>query len=77
MGERRNRDGQPMAVAEVMTRAPVCVSPETPTLEVLNLMRQHKIACVPVVKGTQLVGVVTERDFMDITAELLEQRLRT
>ena len=38
--------------------------------------REFKIACLPVVKNSQLVGVITERDFMDVAADLLAQKLR-
>ena len=52
------------------------VSPETPTLEALELMRTNRVACLPVVKGEKLVGIVTERDFLDVAARLLTERLR-
>lgn len=73
---RRSADGDSVAVSEIMTRNPITVEPETPTLDAINLMRQQRMACLPVVKDDRLVGVVTERDFMDITAELLEAKLR-
>ena len=66
----------PVAVKEIMKRDPLTISPETSTLRAIQLMRQHKIGCLPVVKDEHLVGVLMERDFMDIAAELLEQNLR-
>ena len=39
-------------------------------------MRQHKISCLPVVNDERLVGIITERDLMDVAAELLEQQLK-
>ena len=66
----------PVAVGEVMKRNPTTVSPETSTLAAIDLMRTRKIGCLPVVKDGRLIGVVTEREFMDIAAEMLEQRLR-
>jgi CBS domain-containing protein len=65
-----------VAVSEVMTRDPLTVAPETPTLEAIALMRRHRIGCLPVVKDGRLVGIVTERDFMDVAAELMEEKLR-
>jgi len=41
---------------------PVTIGPEAPVREVLNLMEQYRISGVPVVKGDQLVGIVTNRD---------------
>jgi CBS domain-containing protein len=52
------------------------VTPETPTLDAIRLMRDHKIGCLPVVKDGKLVGVLTEGEFLDIAAELLEQNLQ-
>ncbi|GIX33645.1 MAG: inosine-5'-monophosphate dehydrogenase [Lysobacterales bacterium] len=43
-------------------RDPITVGPETPIGEVLRLTREHDISGVPVVEGTQLVGIVTRRD---------------
>ncbi len=63
-------------VREIMTREVVTVRPETSTLEAIRLMRQHKISCLPVVEADdRLVGIVTERDFMGIAGQLLENFL--
>jgi CBS domain-containing protein len=67
---------KPLAVSEVMKRDPLTVSPETPTLRAIEIMRGERIGCLPVCKDGRLVGVVTERDFMDIASELLVAGLR-
>jgi CBS domain-containing protein len=54
----------------------ITVSPETTTLEAIDLMRANKISCIPVVKDDRLVGIVTEHDFMRIAGTLLEEMLR-
>ena len=36
---------------------------------------QVRIGSLPVVKDGRLIGIVTERDFMDIAFELLEEKL--
>ncbi|MDQ7005864.1 MAG: CBS domain-containing protein [Acidobacteriota bacterium] len=69
-------DRSTIAVSEVMKKDPVTVAPEASTLEAIALMRRHKIGCLPVVKDDRLVGLVTDHEFMDIAAELLEQKLR-
>jgi CBS domain-containing protein/gamma-glutamylcysteine synthetase len=71
-----NPDGTPVAVADVMRRNPVSVAPETPTLDAIALMRKHGIGALPVVHNGRLIGMITEHDFLDIAAELLEQKLR-
>ncbi len=68
--------GEPVAVAEVMTRNPVTVTPETSTLDAIDLMRRSGVGCLPVVKDGRLVGMITGRDFMEIARELLERKLR-
>ena len=65
-----------VAVSQLMHENPLTVSPDTRTLEAIELMRKSKVGCLPVVKEGHLVGVVVERDFMDIAAELLAERLR-
>jgi CBS domain-containing protein len=63
-------------VKTIMERDPVTVAPETPTLEAIELMRDRKVSCLPVIKAGKLVGIVSERDFMPIAYQLLEERLR-
>ncbi|MGD2272546.1 MAG: IMP dehydrogenase, partial [Desulfobacterales bacterium] len=41
---------------------PVTIHPEQKVREVLELMKQYRISGVPVTKGDQLVGIVTNRD---------------
>jgi len=43
-------------------KEPITVSPDTSIREVLGLTRAHNISGVPVVVGSQLVGIVTGRD---------------
>jgi CBS domain-containing protein len=67
--------GHHVAVAEIMTRDPITISPESSTLGAIELMREHRISCLPVVKGERLVGLITERDLMNVAAELLREQL--
>lgn len=62
-------------VSEIMKRDVATVTPETPTIEALRLMRRLKVGCLPVVNEDKLVGIVTEEDFMDIASKLLEEQL--
>ncbi len=67
---------RPIPVREVMARDPVTVRPETSTLEAIELMRKHKVACLPVVVEGRLIGIVTEHDFLKVAGDLMTQRLR-
>jgi len=68
--------GDAPPIKEIMEVDPVTVAPDTLTLEAIDLMRDRAVACLPVVKDGKLVGLITERDFMPIAYELLEERLR-
>ncbi|MHC5005615.1 MAG: CBS domain-containing protein, partial [Planctomycetota bacterium] len=65
------------AVKSIMERDPVSVTPETPTLDAIELMRQHGVSCLPVVSDGKLVGIVSESDFMSIAYKLLANQLET
>ena len=51
-----------LPVGEIMTREVVAVAPDTPILEVAQLLLSHRIGGVPVVERGQVVGVITESD---------------
>ena len=53
------------------------VTPETPTLAAIRLMRRLRVGALPVVDNGKLVGIVTEEDFMDIASRLLEEQLES
>lgn len=64
-----------LVVGDVMKTNLITVVPETPTLEALELMREHRIGCLPVVKNGKLIGLVTAYDFLTVSAKLFEERL--
>lgn len=63
-------------VKDVMVTDPITVPPETPTIEAIKLMHDHRVSVLPVVKDGKLVGIVGERDFMPIARHFLEEKLR-
>lgn len=66
----------PVAARDVMQPDPVTIPPETPTLEAMQLMRERHVSCLPVVHEGRIVGIISDRDFLAIAAELLEEHLR-
>jgi CBS-domain-containing membrane protein len=39
-------------------------------------MKEHKVGCLPVVDDEdRLIGIITERDFLGMSAQLLEEGL--
>lgn len=53
-----------MKVRDVMTRGTRSVSPQTPITEAAGLMRLHDIGVLPVLNGTRIVGMLTDRDIV-------------
>jgi CBS domain-containing protein/gamma-glutamyl:cysteine ligase YbdK (ATP-grasp superfamily) len=66
-----------LIVRDVMHTDLITVARETPTLDALELMREHRIGCLPVVKDKKLVGLVTAYDFLTVSSKLFEERLNT
>ena len=66
----------PVAIESVMKRDPISVAPDTRTIDAIRLMREKRVGCLPIVLRGRLVGLITERDLVDVSAALLEQNLR-
>jgi CBS-domain-containing membrane protein len=67
---------RPTMVHEIMERDLVTVGADTSTLDAMHLMKEHQVSCLPVVDGRgRLVGIITERDFMNVSRRLLERLL--
>jgi CBS domain-containing protein len=66
---------EPIAVADIMDHEPLTIAPETPTLKALEMLRATRASCLPVVENGRLVGIVTERDVLDISREILVRLL--
>jgi len=63
MTKATGRDSR-LRVVDVMTRAPLTVTATETIGEADDLMSQNKIRQLPVVKGKELVGIVTDRDLL-------------
>jgi acetoin utilization protein AcuB len=59
-----------LTVAEVMTSKVFTVTPETPLVEAARLLRDHKIGGLPVVEGSQVVGMITGTDLLEAFIEM-------
>lgn len=64
-----------VTVREIMNPDPITVSPDTTTVDAIRLMREEKVACLPVVRGGKLVGLLTEYDLIVVSSRLLERYL--
>jgi CBS domain-containing protein len=75
-GKHGNEEKSSVLVSEVMKEDPITVSPETTTLEAIQIMRRERIGCLPVLDNDRLAGMVSEHDFMRIASDLLEKGLK-
>lgn len=64
------------AVADVMTPDPLTVPPTHPVESAARILTDHRIGCVPVLDGGELVGILTESDLLRAFVELLSGRDR-
>jgi len=58
-------------VREVMSTPVITVTPETPLLDAVTLLRERKIGGFPVVRDGDLVGILTETDVLGAFARVL------
>ena len=64
-----------VTVGEIMNPNPITVEPDTGTVTAIRLMREKKLACLPVVREGKLIGLVTEHDLIVVASLLLEATL--
>lgn len=54
-----------MIVADIMTHPALAIDPQTPLVQAIRLMTQHKISGLPVVeRDGEIVGILTEGDLL-------------
>ncbi|MFO0467950.1 MAG: CBS domain-containing protein [Bacteroidota bacterium] len=60
-------------VEDIMISSPLVIEPGKSIIEALHIMREKKIGCLPVVTDGELIGIITEMDFLRISARLIER----
>jgi acetoin utilization protein AcuB len=63
-----------ITVEKVMTRQVITITEDTPLEEAARIMADKQIGGLPVVRGEQVVGIITETDLFKIFLELLGAR---
>jgi len=63
-----------LQVKDVMTQRVITVGEDCPLEEAARIMVDHRIGSLPIVRGKQLVGIITETDIFRIMAEALGGR---
>lgn len=69
---KNKRSRKTATVADIMLENPVSVSSDASLLEAMKLMRDHGVGCLPVTQVGELVGMITEKEFVRISARLIE-----
>ncbi len=70
--ERRTRQEE-VRVRDIMTHDLWTVTPETLASVAGRTLLDHRFGCLPVVEGSFLVGILTERDFLRFAIKTIEQ----
>lgn len=63
-----------VTVEEVMTREVITITEDTPLEEAARIMADYKIGGLPVVRDSEVVGIITETDLFKVFLEMLGAR---
>ncbi len=66
------KDPKQVIVKDIMTRDFVSIGVDTPTIQLVEIMKEHKIRRLPVVQNGKIIGVITSRDILSIFGEYVE-----
>jgi CBS domain-containing protein len=64
---------KPESVKEIMVKNPITITQDMRLLDAMRVMRKENIGCLPVVKGKELVGLITEMTVLRLSVRLLER----
>lgn len=69
-----NEDGdyESHAIEDIMIDNPITIHPEASIIEAMEIMQDQQIGCLPVVKNSRLVGIITEDNFLNISRRLIK-----
>jgi len=59
-------------VKEIMQLDIKSIGPDVSILEAAKIIKNNKFGCLPVVEKEELVGIITEADFIDLVIRALE-----
>jgi CBS domain-containing protein/gamma-glutamylcysteine synthetase len=71
--EKRNGTDSKTLIEDLMIKNPITISPQATINEALEIMTTKQIGCLPVVNKGNLVGIITESNFLNITASLIKR----
>lgn len=60
-------------VGQVMAKDFPKVSPDTETVKAIAILKESPLGCLPIMRKDKLVGLVTEKDFLQVTENLFTE----
>lgn len=58
---------------DIMNSNPLTISPNATIHEAMSIMRKNMIGCLPVIQNGELIGIITEMDFLKISGRLIDR----
>lgn len=68
----QGRDPRTTRVRELMSSPLLTVPPTMDVLEAARTMARHHVRRLPVLNGSKLLGIVSERDILEVSPDLIE-----
>ncbi len=62
-----------VSISDIMISEPITIAPDANILDAMRLMEENKIGCLPVCNDLELVGIITEKDFLRVSSRLMER----
>jgi len=69
----KNKNLQNTTVGDIMNPNPKTVTQQMKIVDIIKIMKQDKIKVFPVVKGTELIGLISERNFVNMSKRLIQR----
>ena len=68
-----NNSDSPSTIGKIMNPVPHTISPEDRITNAMDIMQEHSVGCLPVLKNGKLIGMITEAEFLSITRSLIKR----
>ncbi len=72
-GQPGGDDGEVVTVKDIMNSNPLTIGPNETIHTAMSLMRKNMIGCLPVIQNGELIGIITEMDFLKISGRLIDR----
>jgi CBS domain-containing protein/gamma-glutamylcysteine synthetase len=73
LSEHRQDTKNKQHIEDLMIKDPITIPPQATVSEALEIMMKNQVGCLPVVHKGNLVGIITEANFLNITSSLLKR----